>query len=64
MAPAREWLAPWLGSDESLAPDPERIESLLAAWAAAPAAVAATVRISRCFGPWLEAARRRPGSSI
>jgi hypothetical protein len=55
---ARDWLGPWLAPDGTLTRDPEQIESLIAAWEAAPARVSATVRVSRHFAHWLNRARR------
>jgi hypothetical protein len=52
-ASAREWLAPWLTADGVLKPDADSVASLLAAWPEAPSEVAAAVRVSRHFGPWL-----------
>jgi SNF2 domain-containing protein/helicase-like protein len=54
----REWLAPFLGGDGALGPDPERIAALVAAWPEAPARVRRSLRVSRHFGPWLERQRR------
>jgi hypothetical protein len=55
---ARAWLAPFLAPDGSLDQDPEKIASLLAAWATAPAHLRRRVRVSRHFGPWLDRHRR------
>jgi hypothetical protein len=55
---AREWLAPYLGPDGMLTHDPERIESLIAAWDRAPERIRATLRVSRYFTPWLDRLRR------
>jgi superfamily II DNA or RNA helicase len=52
-APVREWLAPWLIEDSALKPDADSVASLLAAWPEAPPEVAAGLRVSRHFGPWL-----------
>ncbi len=57
-APVRVWLQPWIRDDETLTPEPDKIEALLAAWPRAPLAVASAMRLSRHFGPWLERARR------
>ena len=58
LAEARDWLRPWLDGDAKLTDDPERIEALFAAWPSAPATVAARLRLSRHFAPWLDRARR------
>jgi len=52
-AVAREWLAPWLLDDDVLNPDPDSVAALLAAFPEAPPEVAAAMRVSRHFGPWL-----------
>jgi hypothetical protein len=54
----REWLGPYLDADGSLTRAPERIESLIAAWDAAPARIRTMLRVSRNFTPWLDRARR------
>jgi SNF2-related domain/Helicase conserved C-terminal domain len=56
--PVREWLGPYLGADGALTLDPEQIESLIAAWDAAPARIRTMLRVSRYFTPWLDRARR------
>jgi superfamily II DNA or RNA helicase len=56
---ARALIAPYLATSDSLAPDPDRIEALIAAWRGAPAAVKSRIRISRHFAPWLERLRRQ-----
>ncbi|MGA7786795.1 MAG: DEAD/DEAH box helicase [Xanthobacteraceae bacterium] len=57
LAPARQWLKPWLQGDGSLSKEPDRIGNLLEAWPKAPEAVTAALRVSRHFGPWVEHAR-------
>jgi superfamily II DNA or RNA helicase len=52
-APAREWLTPWLTADGVLNPDADSVAALLTAWPEAPPEVAAGLRVSRHFGPWL-----------
>jgi hypothetical protein len=52
-ASARDWLARWLTADGILKPDADSIASLLAALPEAPPEVAAAMRVSRHFGPWL-----------
>jgi hypothetical protein len=61
LAPVRDWLSPYLAPDWTLTRAPETIEALLAAFATAPAAVRAAMRVSRHFAPWLERARRERG---
>src|SRR6266702_631271 len=56
---ARNWLAPFLAKGGTLDPDPEKVEALIAAWRAAPAAIRRLVRVSRHFAPWLERMRRQ-----
>ena len=56
--PVRDWLGPYLTVDETLTRDPERIESLVAAWESAPARIRTMLRVSRHFTPWLDRARR------
>ena len=56
--PVRDWLAPYLAPDGTLTHSPEQIESLIAAWDAAPARIRAVLRVSRYFTPWLDRARR------
>lgn len=56
--PVREWLDPYLDADGALTRDPEHIESLIAAWNAAPARIHTMLRVSRYFTPWLDRARR------
>jgi len=58
LAPAREWVNPWLEDDGTLSRAPDRIENLLEAWPKAPATVATILNVSRHFGPWIERARR------
>jgi SNF2 domain-containing protein/helicase-like protein len=53
-AQARAFLAPFLGADGALAPDPDALARLVEAAPGAPA----DVRISRHLGPWIERARR------
>src|ERR1700719_4228309 len=55
---ASDWLRLYVATDGTLTPDPERIESLLAAWNAAPASVRRIMRVSGNFAPWLDRARR------
>src|SRR6266568_4964849 len=56
---ARNWLAPYLAKGGTLDPDPEKVEALIAAWRAAPAAIRRLIRVSRHFAPWLERMRRQ-----
>jgi hypothetical protein len=56
--PARRFLAPFFGSDGTLARDPKKIEALISAWRVAPASVRRQVRVSRHFAPWLDRQRR------
>ena len=55
---ARRFLAPFFGSDGTLARDPKKIEALISAWRVAPASVRRGVRVSRHFAPWLDRHRR------
>ena len=55
---ARRFLAPFFGSDGTLARDPKKIEALISAWRVAPASVRRQVRVSRHFAPWLDRQRR------
>jgi hypothetical protein len=48
---ARRFLAPFFGSDGTLARDPKKIEALISAWRVAPASVRRQVRVSRHFAP-------------
>jgi hypothetical protein len=52
------WLSPYLTPGGQLSAEPDDIESLLAAYADAPAPVREHLRLSRHFGPWLERHRR------
>jgi hypothetical protein len=52
-AVAREWLAPWIDAAGALHSDPESVAALIAAWEEAPPEVAAVLRVSRHFSPWL-----------
>jgi hypothetical protein len=54
----RAWLQPYLGADGTLTHDPQQIESLSAAWRAAPTGIRRQLRVSRHFTPWLDRARR------
>jgi hypothetical protein len=56
--PVRDWLRPYVATDGTLARSPEQIESLIAAWNAAPAAIRTVLRVSRHFTSWLDRARR------
>ena len=56
--PTRHWLGPYLTAEGTLTRNPEQIESLIAAWNTAPAAIRAVLRVSRHFTPWLDRARR------
>ncbi|MBY6240292.1 DEAD/DEAH box helicase [Methylosinus sp. Sm6] len=58
VAQAREWLAPYLGTDGRPKADPEEIARLIDAVAAAPEPARARLRVSRGFAPWIERARR------
>ncbi len=58
-AAARAWLQPWLEADATLTAAPRRIEDLVTAFAQAPPALRARIRVSRHFAPWLERARRQ-----
>ncbi len=55
---ARRFLAPFFGSDGTLARDLKKIEALISEWRVAPASVRRQVRISRHFAPWLDRQRR------
>jgi hypothetical protein len=57
-AAVRAWLAPRLDCDGQLDADPDAIEALIGAFAAAPEAVRGGLRISRHFEPWLQRHRR------
>src|ERR1700677_969839 len=52
-ASVRDWLAPWLTADGVLKQDADCVAALLAAWPEARPEVAAGLRVSRHFGPWL-----------
>jgi SNF2-related domain/Helicase conserved C-terminal domain len=54
----RNWLGPYLAADGTLTRDPERIESLIAAWNKAPKQVRTVLRASRHLAPWLDRIRR------
>jgi SNF2-related domain/Helicase conserved C-terminal domain len=54
----RDWLGLYLAADGTLTRDPGRVESLIAAWEAAPAGIRRLLRVSRHFTPWLDRARR------
>jgi hypothetical protein len=56
--PVREWLAPYLAADGTLTHDPERIESLIAAWERAPGRIRTMLRVSCYFTSWLDRFRR------
>src|ERR1700730_10385178 len=56
--PARDWLGPYLAAAGTLTRSPEQIETLIAAWDTAPAAIRKMLRVSRYFTPWLDRARR------
>ena len=55
---ARDWLHDYLAADGTLTRAPERIESLLSAWNAAPAPIRRILRVSQHFTSWLDRARR------
>jgi superfamily II DNA or RNA helicase len=53
-AAVRGWLAPHLGADGHAPADPDSVEALIRAHAAAPADIRQGLRVSRHFSPWLE----------
>jgi SNF2-related domain len=55
---AREWLHDYLAADGTLTRDPQRIETLISEWNAAPEALRRILQVSRHFTPWLDRARR------
>src|SRR5215831_8649262 len=55
---ARDWLQDYVAADGTLTRDPQRIETLIAAWNTAPDALRRILRVSRHFTPWLDRARR------
>jgi hypothetical protein len=56
---AWKWLKHHLRTDETLDPNPDRVEELIAAWRSAPANVRRLIRVSRHLGPWLERIKRQ-----
>ncbi|HTX51495.1 MAG TPA: DEAD/DEAH box helicase [Caulobacteraceae bacterium] len=56
-ATVRSWLAPWLNGSGELRAGPDEVASVIQAYPQASDEVRRCLRISRCFGPWLE--RRR-----
>jgi superfamily II DNA or RNA helicase len=55
---ARGWLASFVGTDSTLASDPDKVEALVSGWRVAPAEIRGRIRVSRHFSPWLDRLRR------